>query len=223
MAKVAAIFDLDNTLLSDNSGKLIAQYLLQKGKVTHFFKRRNIASIIGVMTLYKMGVLNADQAMRRSARNAANIRLDELWDLVDIWFHEVVVNKITVQAQQALQWHRSLEHKLVICSAASQFSVEPVARYLDIPHAIHTSWLEQSGRLTGEYEEPAVYGQGKVYWMQKWAKQHNVDLAQSYFYTDHISDRPLLEMVAHPVAVNPDKKLLRIAQRNEWPIMEWRD
>ena len=223
MAKVAAIFDLDNTLLNDNSGKLIAQYLMRTGQVSRFFGRKNIASIIGTITLYKMGVLSADQAMRRSARNAANIRLDELWDLVDLWFQEVVIEKITDQAQQVLGWHRTLDHKLVICSAASQFSVAPVAKYLNIPHSIHTSWLEKAGRLTGEYEEPAAYGAGKVYWMKKWAKEHNVDLAKSYFYTDHISDRPLLELVAHPVAVNPDKQLRKIAKQRQWQIVEWKD
>lgn len=221
MSKVAAIFDLDKTLLIESSGKLIAQYLMHTGQVTHFFRRRDLASLGGALVLYKLGVLNVDQIMVRTAQIATDIRLDEMWSLVDRWFQEVVVDKITEQAKQRLKWHRDLEHKLIICSAASQFSVEPVARYLDIPHTIYTSWLQKAGRLTGEVQQPIAYGAGKVFWINKWAQQHHVDLAQSYFYTDHISDRPLLELVAHPVAVNPDKKLLKIAQTNQWPVLDW--
>ena len=58
--------------------------------------------------------------------------------------------------------------------------------------------------------------------MERWAETNRVDLAGSYFYTDHISDRPLLERVAHPVAVNPDPKLTRLAQAQDWEILAWR-
>lgn len=58
--------------------------------------------------------------------------------------------------------------------------------------------------------------------MERWAEANRVDLASSYFYTDHISDRPLLERVAHPVAVNPDPQLTRLARQLNWEILTWR-
>jgi phosphoserine phosphatase len=62
------------------------------------------------------------------------------------------------------------------------------------------------------------YGQGKVVWAQRFAAEHDVNLATSYFYTDSISDLPLLEQVGHPVAVNPDIRLNRLARKRDWPV-----
>ena len=77
--------------------------------------------------------------------------------------------------------------------------------------AIWTEWLSADGALTGLVREPITYGEGKVYWTERWAAEHNVDLSQSYFYSDHLSDVPLLELVGHPVAVNPTRQLTRYA------------
>jgi phosphoserine phosphatase len=62
------------------------------------------------------------------------------------------------------------------------------------------------------------YGQGKVVWAERFAAEHDVDLAASYFYTDSISDLPLLERVGHPVVVNPDLRLRRLARKRGWPL-----
>jgi phosphoserine phosphatase len=69
--------------------------------------------------------------------------------------------------------------------------------------------------------EPACYGEGKVVWAERFAAEFGVDLPASYCYTDSISDLPLLERVAHPVAVNPDRKLKGMAQRRGWPILKF--
>jgi phosphoserine phosphatase len=72
--------------------------------------------------------------------------------------------------------------------------------------------------LTGQVVPPVCYGTGKVVWAERFAEEHGVDLSASYFYTDSITDLPLLERVAHPVAVNPDPRLRRLAQKRGWPV-----
>lgn len=67
--------------------------------------------------------------------------------------------------------------------------------------------------MTGELESPACFGEGKAVWAERFAAEHGVDLDRSYFYTDSLSDLPLLERVGHPVAVNPDPRLRRLALR----------
>ncbi|MBV7335429.1 HAD-IB family hydrolase [Chloroflexi bacterium TSY] len=130
---------------------------------------------------------------------------------------------IIFQAKEKLAWHRDQSHLPVICSAASQFSVLPVAEHLDIQHSIHTTWLVSDGHLTGRLKQPIVYGLGKVHWIEQWCKEHRVNLARSYFYSDSISDRPLLELVGHPIAVNPDVKLEQFARQQSWPVLWWRE
>jgi phosphoserine phosphatase len=79
----------------------------------------------------------------------------------------------------------------------------------------------EDGRLTGRVTPPVCYGQGKVVWAERFAAEHDVDLDAGYFYTDSISDLPLLERVGHPVAVNPDPRLRRLADKRGWPIEQF--
>jgi len=221
MSRVAAIFDLDHTLLSESSGTLIVRYMRREGELWRYFRRRDVIRMIGSLARYQMGRLDSIEMLRRAARLTAGIPVDEFWQLIANWFEEMVIYTISRGALEQLAWHRNQDHIPVICSAASQFSVLPVAHHLCIEHALHTEWLVADGRLTGELGIPILYGQGKVLKTREWAAEQDVNLADSYFYTDHHSDLPLLEAVAHPVAVNPNQKLLRTATARGWPVVDW--
>jgi HAD superfamily hydrolase (TIGR01490 family) len=222
MAKIAAIFDLDDTLLNGSSGRLFFSYLRRKGLYPRFFRLRNAMPVIAAFLLYHLGQADVTQTMQRSAMVARGIKVDELWEVVGHWFEDVLVHAITQGGRDCIAWHREQGHVLAICSASSQFAVQPVADHLGIEHAIYTEWLSHEGRLTGQVREPIVYGAGKVHWASRWAAKQGVALAESYFYSDHISDEPLLEVVASPVAVNPEPRLARLARSRNWPILDWR-
>ena len=222
MPPIAAIFDLDDTLLNAASARLLARYSRQNDQFSRYFRRRDSLAIAAAVLTYRLGLLDATQLMARSARIAKDIALDEFWPLVQQWFDEMVVHHISARGQEQLAWHRAQGHIPVICSGSSQFSVQPVAHYLAIEHMVYTEWLDKDGRLTGEIRRPIVYGTGKVHWMQQWAERHHIVLSDSYFYSDDISDRPLLETVAHPAAVNPDRQLTQLAAQRGWPILHWR-
>jgi HAD superfamily hydrolase (TIGR01490 family) len=222
MQHIAAIFDLDDTLLDESSNRLLFQYLRHNGQLSRYFRLRDSWTIATAILAYRMGMRDVTQVMQSSARIARGIALDEFWQLVQCWFDEIVVAHITPLGQERLAWHRAQGHLPVICSASSQFTVQPVAHHLGIEHMVYTEWLGQDGYMTGEIRRPIAYGAGKVYWMQQWAAIQHVSLAQSYFYTDHISDLPLLEAVGHPIAVNPDRKLAQLAVGRSWPIVDWR-
>lgn len=221
MPRIAAIFDLDRTLLAGTSGKLFFQYLRKTGQLWRYFRRRDLAVVAAAVGAYQLGLIDATQAMQRSARVAAGIDVDEFWRLVQRWFAEMAVHAITRDGQASVAWHRSQEHVPLICSASSQFSVQPVADHLAIHHTIYTEWLASDGRLTGRVRLPVAYGAGKVHWVQRWAAEHGVDLARSYFYSDDHSDLPLLEKVAHPTAVNASPKLAKEAAARGWPLLAW--
>jgi phosphoserine phosphatase len=63
------------------------------------------------------------------------------------------------------------------------------------------------------------YGRGKAYWAERFAAEHGVDLTRSYFYTDSITDLPVLDRVGHPRVVHPDPRLRRLAQRRGWQVL----
>jgi hypothetical protein len=78
----------------------------------------------------------------------------------------------------------------------------------------------ENGRFTGDVHRPICYGAGKIHWAHRFAAEHDVDLAQSWFYTDSVTDLPMLELVGHPEIVNPDPRLRREARRRGWHVLE---
>jgi HAD superfamily hydrolase (TIGR01490 family) len=136
----------------------------------------------------------------------------------DRWFAADVVPHITERGLQRVAEHEARGHVLAIVSASTQYVVRPMAAYLGFPgQYVCTHLVSENGRLTGEVMPPVCYGRGKVIWAERFATEHDVDLAASYFYTDSISDLPLLERVGRPVVVNPDLRLSRLARKRGWP------
>ncbi len=80
-------------------------------------------------------------------------------------------------------------------------------------------WSSAAGASPGRSCGPICYGDGKIYWAEQFAEAHGIDLARSYFYTDSVTDLPVLERVGHPRVVNPDPRLRRVAQRRGWPVV----
>jgi phosphoserine phosphatase len=81
--------------------------------------------------------------------------------------------------------------------------------------------VNEEGCFTGRIVKPMCFGEGKAQRARDWAQSTGMELQRAYFYTDSITDAPLLRSVAHPIAVNPDPRLRRLARANSWPIEEW--
>jgi HAD superfamily hydrolase (TIGR01490 family) len=219
--QVAAIFDMDYTLLSDSSARMFFGYLYRTGQIYNYFRRRDLAKFLGASFLYKLGLLDPTWLLINAGRLSAGQNVDHLWEISRLWFSDGVIDFISSRARERLQWHQAQGHIPIICSGSSQFVVHLVAEHLGVEEWIATEWVVHNGLLTGELRQPLTYGMGKVYWMEQWAERRGIDLSQSYFYTDHVSDRPLLERVAYPIAVNPDRRLAQIARRQAWEILHW--
>jgi HAD superfamily hydrolase (TIGR01490 family) len=215
MGRVAALFDMDRTLLDASSGQLYARYLVRQG----LMGRGELARIAWWSLLNRLGLLRMENLIPRLLAEAAGDDEAEMRALCDRWFAEDVLPHITERGQQCLEEHRAQGHVIAIVSASTQYAVRPMANYLGIAGQYVCTHLEsKNGRLTGQVVPPVCYGPGKVVWAERFAAEHDADLAASFFYTDSISDLPLLERVAQPVAVNPDLRLRRLARQRGWPI-----
>jgi len=220
--RIAAIFDMDDTLLNGSSGRMLLAWLHEKGMLNRYFRRRDIPQVIAAALLYKLHLLDPTWLILRMGRSAAGTDAEEMWAISRCWFDEMLLPAVNGEGVKRLVWHQAQGHLPVICSGSSPFAVDLLAAHLGIGETVCTEWLIEGGRLTGELRQPLVYGRGKVHWMEGWAAAKGVELGSSYFYTDHISDQPLLERVAHPVAVNPDPKLARLARRRGWEVLDWK-
>jgi len=122
-----------------------------------------------------------------------------------------------------MQEHRRQGHLVTLISAATPYVVGPLASHLGIEEYLCTRLEIVDGHFTGQIIEPGCYGPGKVHWAHEYAQRHDAGLAQAYFYTDSCSDRPLLELVGHPVVINPDPRLRTLAAQRSWPVESFYD
>ena len=151
-------------------------------------------------------------------RDFAGREVAELEAEARVLFEERVLDSVYPEARRVVEEHRKAGHVVVIVSGATRFVVQPLAEHLGIEHSIYTELEAEDGRFTGRVVEPVCFEEGKIYWLQQFIEEHEIDLAISYFYSDSITDLPLLELVGHPVVTNPDPLLHREALRRCWPV-----
>ncbi len=212
--RVGAFFDMDKTLISENSGSLYMKYRYQRGEIGGL----DLLKGLGAYLQYKIGILdirNWTKNMMVQFRGGGEAELEAE---ARVWFEEMVAETIYPEAERLVREHARAGHLVAIVSGATKFVVRPLAERLEIPHMLYTRLEVEDGHFTGRVVEPVCFEEGKIYWLQQFIEEHAIDLAKSYFYTDSITDRPLLDIVGHPVAVNPDPLLYREAVRRRWPI-----
>ena len=110
----------------------------------------------------------------------------------------------------------------MVISATNRFIVEPICQRFGISEIIATDPEQKDGRYTGGVVGVPSYQQGKVTRLQQWLEEKGETLEGSYFYSDSINDLPLLKVVDHAVAVNPDALLLAEAKQRAWPVLDLR-
>lgn len=218
MGTVGAFFDMDNTLLSAASGRLYLKWLRQTGQLP----LHRWAYISGQVGLYIIGATDFPKLISRLMVYAGGTGEADAWRMSEAWYDGMLRHYVADGGRERIGWHRDQGHHVAIVSASTPYAVKPVAAALDLGEAYIATELEVSdGLFTGRLVEPACYGAGKVTRTLVYAAQHGIDLAKSYFYSDSASDLPLLEAVGHPVAVNPNRKLAKIAAERGWPVMRF--
>jgi HAD superfamily phosphoserine phosphatase-like hydrolase len=132
-----------------------------------------------------------------------------------------VVAPITYkEALELIADHKAAGRRVYIVSAAPEEIVEPLARYLGAEGAIATQAAVSAGRYTGQLLSYA-FGPQKAATIRQIAQRDNLDLSESWAYSDSATDVPMLEAVGHPVAVNPDRALRRTARMRGWPVLHF--
>ncbi len=213
----AAFFDMDLTLLRVNSGSRWVKYLRKRGEIGLPMLIRS-----GIWLLqYRLSLLDMEAVAAMLAADMAGDSESETRDKVADFYRTELQHTISPDARAQLEEHRRQGDTIVLLTSATPYVAEPLAAELTIPHVLCTRLAVENGRFSGKLQPPACYGSGKVHHAERFASVHGIDLAQSCFYTDSYSDLPMLLRVGRPVAVNPDRRLLRYARRQGWPMLRW--
>jgi HAD superfamily hydrolase (TIGR01490 family) len=117
--------------------------------------------------------------------------------------------------------HQQRGDRVVVLSSSVPYLVDPVCRELGIEERICTELDAINDRFTGKFKGRLCFGADKVDRVAEYVAEHGIDMEGSWFYSDSITDLPMLLAVRHPVAVNPDRPLRRYALRHGWQILNF--
>ena len=217
--KPCAFFDFDNTLLADDSARIGIKYLYERGDIGLWFVLRILARNF----FYKRNLYSPEEMSRFVLRFYKDRDITEYVARADEYYAAMIRPHIAPNVRARLERHRADGHATVLITAGLRYLCEPVVRDLKIDH-LCCSDLEMgpSGRPTGRPVEPICVAGHKVTHAKRIAAEQGLDLASSYAYSDHHSDLPLLELVGHPVVVEPTAPLRRVAEKRGWEIISFK-
>ncbi|MGZ4338630.1 MAG: HAD family hydrolase [Gaiellaceae bacterium] len=215
----AAFFDLDRTVIRRSSVLALAPS----------FRRYGLISRVGLVKSAFWQVLFAlrgasAETVRSAAEDGMKIlkgfSVEDMRRLVGDAMEPVLRPLVYDEPLHLVRRHRDRGEKVYIVSATLQEIVEHIADDLGFDGAIGSTCEIVDGVYTGRSLR-AAHGEGKAQALRELAAGAGIDLAESTAYSDSYSDVPFLEAVGHPVAVNPDRRLRRIAARRGWPIVDF--
>lgn len=213
-----ALFDMDRTLVTRHTSRLYVRFLRDRGEMNAW----NALQVAYWLVQYTLGVVDAEQVAKYLLKDYRGKDSQWLRERCQYWFRTYVQPHISQLGRNRVAEHLSNGHHVAVATSAFRHSAEPLAEALNIPHLICSELEEESKILTGNFCAPLCFGQGKLQRAQQLVEKLGGKLSQVAFYTDSITDVPLLEKVGEPVIINPDFRLRRLAARRNWPVEDWK-
>lgn len=214
-----AIFDLDNTLIADDSDNLWGEFIVEQGLVDpdsygsandQFYED------------YKSGSLNIFAYLEFVAQALSGFDEQEL-EVLHAKFMEEKINAVMLpKAEALLESHKAKGHTVMIITATNTFITEPIAKALGVDIILGADLERINGRFTGKVVGIPTFKEGKVKRLNQWLSEKNESMEGAYFYSDSHNDLPLLEIVENPVAVDPDETLLLAAKDKGFSVISLR-
>jgi HAD superfamily hydrolase (TIGR01490 family) len=213
-----AFFDLDLTLLSINSGSAWVVRELRDGRLTLL----EVARAMYYLGLYRMGRARMEDALVHAISTLKGKTVVEVRQNLESFYERYVRNAYRPGGLKALEEHKQRGDVTALLSSTSMYLAEAVARDLALDATFCNRFeVDGAGALTGRSQGGLCYGPGKLDYAQAFAQSRGLSLDECVFYTDSISDLPVLERVGRPVVVNPDGRLKREAVRRKWEVVDW--
>lgn len=218
-SQAASFYDLEGTLVGTNLVHTLGFYARRQQGLFSTIKKSvgTVAKlpIFGITDFYSRNVFN--EYFFRSYKGESE---DRLRYFAEELFEDVLKPAVFDGTKDLIAKSKKLGHKQVIVTGALDFSVAPLASYLgiDIFAANHLEFV--NGYATGRLLPPVLASATKATWIREFAEENDINLSDSFAYSDSISDLPMLSIVGHPVAVSPDFRLKQAALQHDWAILD---
>ncbi len=214
-----AIFDLDNTLLAGDSDYLWGQFL---GENDYVDAEAHQQENDRYYQDYLEGNLDINAFLEFQFRPLAENNMETILAWRERFLEEKIRPVMLPKAISLIEDHRNMGHKLMIITATNSFITAPIAELFNIKHLIASEPEVNNSEFTGKLSGTPSYAEGKVTRYEQWLQENNFEVSTSWFYSDSHNDIPLLNMVTHPIAVDPDDALKAEAEKRDWPVMSLR-
>jgi HAD superfamily hydrolase (TIGR01490 family) len=216
--QAAAFYDLEGTLVSTNLVHTLGFYARrQQGLLQTIVK--------SAQTLAKLPFFAATDMYSRNVFNEiffksyAGESEDRLRFFADELFEDVLKPAIFDGTFELIETSKKLGLRQVIITGALDFTVAPLIKHFGIDDFAANRLEFVNGYATGRLLPPVMAAATKAKWIREFAERENLSLSDSYAYSDSISDLPMLSIVGHPAAVNPDFRLKQTALQHDWAIL----
>jgi HAD superfamily hydrolase (TIGR01490 family) len=216
----AAFFDLDKTVISKSTSLALSRPMFRAGLVSRS------ALLKGALAQLVYLLVGADEKKMDRVKEGM-LALTKGWEKTQVEqvireaLAELIDPYIYLEALDLIELHRALGRTVFIVSSSPEEVVIPLSEHLGKVEVIATRARIEDGKYTGELEF-YCFGENKAQAIGETALRYGIDLSESYAYSDSMTDLPMLELVGHPVAVNPDHGLRREAERRGWQIRYFR-
>jgi HAD superfamily hydrolase (TIGR01490 family) len=219
---VAAFFDVDNTMLQGASIYHFARGLAARD----FFTWRDLAAFGWKQVSFRLrgieDLAHMEEAKQAALGFVAGHAVSEVTELAEDIYDELIADRIWSGTRALAQLHLDAGQRVWLVTAAPAELASLLARRLGLTGALGTVSEIKDGVYTGRLVGEPLHGPAKAEAVLALGAKEQLDLAQCFAYSDSSNDLPMLTTVGHPVAVNPDAKLKRIARENGWEIRDFR-
>jgi HAD superfamily hydrolase (TIGR01490 family) len=212
-----AFFDLDDTLIRANSGKLLVRGAYDKGMMS----LSDLIKALWLSFLYKFRLMNSEKIIAGMFKWLDGMSEKSLIDLSSEVFENHLLHAIPEEARSEIRMHKDKNAAVVILSSALSSVCQAVAAHLEMDDYICTHIETDGGKCTGRPDGKICFGNEKVSRLKEYCEKNNSKVTDAWYYGDSISDLPVMQIVGNPVCINPDKKLLKEANKNSWKIYLW--
>lgn len=217
--QAAAFYDLEGTLLSTNLVHTLAFYARRQQGILKTV-RKSVGTLaklplFGATDLYSRNVFNEFffQSYKGESQDRLRYFSEEL-------FEDVLKPAIFPGTRELIAQSKKIGQRQIVISGALDFTIDRLCRYLEIDEYAANRLEFVNGYATGRILPPVMASATKAKWMREYAERNDINLSESYAYSDSISDLPMLSIVGHPVAVNPDFRLKQTARQHDWAVLD---
>ena len=211
---VGAFFDLDQTLFAGFSATSFTRDQFASGRLSP----RDLADSLRATLSFAFGRTGFSTFVSATSAVYRGMSESVLEEAGQRTFEKHLATEIYPESRALVKAHQEMGHTVAIITSATRYQAEPVARELGIEHLLYTQLGVEDGILTGKVIRPTCYGEGKAAAGRSLASKYDLDLDESYFYSDSHEDLPLFDIVGRPRPLNPTRKLAQISKERQWPV-----